>query len=78
MGDECRCMHFVQRFMQGVMQWAHAFRDGISRIHLVHAFFLHVFLVFSSCISPRAHTFPPLHPQGRMEYLVKWKGWSQK
>lgn len=54
----------------------------LSRWDFAHSFgaciFLHVFLVFSSCISPRAHTFSPLHPQGRMEYLVKWKGWSQK
>ncbi|XP_047402945.1 chromobox protein homolog 8 isoform X2 [Sciurus carolinensis] len=28
--------------------------------------------------SPCTHTFSRLHPQGRMEYLVKWKGWSQK
>ena len=32
-------MHFVQRFVQGVMQRARAFLGGISRIHSVHAFF---------------------------------------
>lgn len=71
-------MHFVQRFVQGVMQRARAFRDGISRIHLVHAFFACISCVLVMHFSPCTHTFSPLHPQGRMEYLVKWKGWSQK
>lgn len=59
MGDECRCMHFVQRFMQGVMQWARAFRDGISRIHLVHAFFCMYFLCSRHAFLP-VHTHFPL------------------
>ena len=38
--------------------WTRAFRDRISRIHLVHAF-LHIFLVSSSGISPvHTHIFP--------------------
>lgn len=65
----------------GVLQRAGAFGGSVPSIHLVHAF-SRVFLVSSSCIPLHAHThthtFSFLHPQGRMEYLVKWKGWSQK
>lgn len=79
-GDECRCMHFVQRFVQG------ARRAGGGRVPFAigfHAFiwcmhFCIYFLCPPQAFLPCTHTFPPLHPQGRMEYLVKWKGWSQK
>lgn len=61
----------------GDAAYACLFAVGFSAfIRCMH--FLHVFLVSPSCIFPLAHTISFLHLQGRMEYLVKWKGWSQK
>lgn len=57
-GYEYRCMHFVQRFVQGVMQRARAIRDGVSRIHLVHAFFACISCVLVMHFSPCTHVFP--------------------
>lgn len=70
------CAAFLQECCSGLVPLAVVFGAFIWCMHF-RVYFLCPRLAFLS-MHIHTHTFPVLHPQGRMEYLVKWKGWSQK
>lgn len=62
-GGGCRCMHFVQRFVQGAMPWTRVLCDRIPGIHSVHAFFACI-SVSPSCTTPVHTHIPPVASTG--------------